>query len=369
MIELDLLDPDLHAAGGALDALDRAREAGPIAWTRGRRGRGYWSVTGLRELVAVARDPAAFTSHAGTRPEVVRPEGVRRPLHNLDPPDHGALRRIAELALEPLPSGRLPMRAFAKRGGDVVRDLAEPLGASLFGEWLRVDGAELLARVTSVHEAGAALLDAARDDEARPALAARARNATEAMASFFERALRDATTGPLARLRREARDPEEALWLAALFAEAGLPTLVDAIGSVVFDVATHAGDLAPRPSLVSELLRRASPIVQFARRATRDVTLEGVNIAKGDQLVLWFLAANHDPRAFANPRSLVADRAPNPHVAFGFGLHRCVGARLAHATLAELVSECRELGLAEPPVRKRSNYQRGFARLVVTPRA
>ena len=106
MIELDLLDPDLHAAGGALDALDRAREAGPIAWTRGRRGRGYWSVTGLRELVAVARDPAAFTSHAGTRPEVVRPEGVRRPLHNLDPPDHGALRRIAELALEPPPPTR-----------------------------------------------------------------------------------------------------------------------------------------------------------------------------------------------------------------------------------------------------------------------
>jgi cytochrome P450 len=361
VIEVDLLDPDLHASGRALDELDRARALHPIAWTRGRRGRGYWSVTGLRELVSIARVPATFTSWWGTRPEVLRPENARRPLHNLDPPEHGALRRIAEAAIEPLPSARARANAFfASGGGDVVAGLALPLCAELFGQWLRVDGDEVVARVTAVHEAGAALLDDRTGENVD-----RARRATEDVTAFFRRALGDTKHGPLAVIRDQARDEHEAIMLAALFAEAGLPTLLDAIGSVAFDLVEHPNVL-PGPGLVDELLRRASPIVQFARRATRDVVIDGVRIDEGQQLVLWFLAANHDPRSFAEPRALVADRKTNPHVAFGYGIHRCIGARIARAVIDELVEEWRPMSLVESPVRRRSSYLRGFSRLVLS---
>lgn len=369
MIEVDLLDPDLHASGRALDALDDARAVAPIAWTRGRRGRGYWSVTGLRELTLVARDPETFTSWWGTRPEVRRPEGAFRPLHNLDPPDHGIVRRIAETALAetPFPSARPRVRAFVEGGGgDVVRDLASPLVRDLFGAWLGVDADELAARVSAVHEAGAALLDVASDDASREPLVESARRATEEATSFFARSVANAERGPLAVIRREARSEVEGVALAALFAEAGFPTLSDAVGSVAFDLATHP-DLARGPLLVDELLRRASPIVQFARRATRDVEFEGAQIASGDQLVLWFLAANHDPRSFAAPRVLVADRAPNPHVAFGWGAHRCIGSRIARTVITELVDEWRgPFAVIEPPVRRRSSYLRGYAKLVLS---
>lgn len=360
MIEVDLLDPDLHASGRALEELERARAVHPIAWTRGRRGNGYWSVTGLRELVTIARDPATFTSWWGTRPEVLRPEHVRRPLHNLDPPDHAALRRVAETALEPLPSARGRVKAFFENGGgDVVSELALPLCTETFGEWLRVDGAELVARVTAVHEAGAALLE-----DRRPENVALARRASTDVADFFARALHDATEGPLARIREHASDEEQAIGLAALFAEAGMPTLLDAIGSAAADLVEHARQ-RPVPGLVDELLRRASPIVQFARRATKDIEVDGARIEDGDQVVLWFLAANHDPRSFADPYRFVPDRSPNPHVSFGFGIHRCIGARIARAVLEELVDEWRPATLVAPPSRRRSSYQRGFTKLLV----
>ena len=75
---IDLLDPDLHASERVLDVFDEVRAAAPVAWTRGRRGRGYWSVTGLREIVDIARDAETFTSWWGTRPEVLRAEDAFR---------------------------------------------------------------------------------------------------------------------------------------------------------------------------------------------------------------------------------------------------------------------------------------------------
>ncbi|HEY0253179.1 MAG TPA: hypothetical protein VGC41_16710, partial [Kofleriaceae bacterium] len=86
---IDLLDPELADRDQILDSLP------PIAWREGRRGPGYWAVTGYPELVAILRDPETFTSTLGTRPEVRRTVDAIRPLHNLDPPAHTALRRVA----------------------------------------------------------------------------------------------------------------------------------------------------------------------------------------------------------------------------------------------------------------------------------
>jgi cytochrome P450 len=380
-VTIDLLDPDLHASGRAIDALARMRAEAPVAWTPGRRGPGYWSVTGHAELCAAARDAASFSSWWGTRPEVRRPEGAPRPLHNLDPPAHRALRMVAERTLaalpRPEPIAGAHVRAFAAGGGgDAVRALAEPVPAALFASWMGLpesDASALARLVVEVHQAGAALLDSMRDDPERPALVARARAATEAIGAYFREAIARARHGALALLRDLPLD--EAVMLAALLVEAGLPTLTDAIGSALADLAErpelvrYAQSAAPRDRaiLVEELVRRASPIVQFARRARHDTTLGGVRIAAGQQIVLWFLAANRDPRVFSDPDGLVADRAPNPHVAFGFGPHACLGARFARGVLdAVVVAWCAHVGpnaTVRAAERRRSSYLRGFERL------
>ena len=80
---------------------------------------------------------------------------------------------------------------------------------------------------------------------------------------------------------------------------------------------------------VDEILRWTTPVIEFARTASRDVELHGQTIKAGDHVALWYGAANRDPRVFDNPYSFDIGRSPNEHVAFGHGGHFCLGANLA----------------------------------------
>lgn len=365
---IDLLDPELHARG-AIPTLCAVRaEHGPIVWTPGRRGPGYWSVLGHPELLEIAHDPETFSSASGTRPEVIRPAGAIRPLHNVDPPAHRPLRATASqafharhlAALDPLIEPAFA-RVLAGPTGDLVPAI-EQLVAELFVAWLglRCPPGELLARVTDVHHAGAALLDTARTETAWATRAAGAQRATEAMARWIRDERAAAREDSVLHALRDA--PDHVVGLLVL---AGLPTSIDAVTSAIADLSLV--DAAPDPVLlVEELLRRASPIAQFARRATRDVERAGVRIRAGEQVVLWFVAANHDDRVFASPATLDPGRSPNPHVAFGAGPHRCLGGVLGRRLVAAVVAALRDkvVVVHDAPLRA-SSYLRGRHRLVV----
>jgi cholest-4-en-3-one 26-monooxygenase len=95
--------------------------------------------------------------------------------------------------------------------------------------------------------------------------------------------------------------------------------------------------LRERPELVTdaveEILRWVSPISHFARVATEDAEVRGVTIRAGDPLALYFASANRDEEVFDDPFAFRIDRRPNPHLAFGFGEHFCMGAHLARVEL------------------------------------
>lgn len=366
---IDLLDPALHARPDVVETLcELRREHGPIVWTPGRRGPGYWSILGHPELVEIGRDPETFSSFSGTRPEVYRSAEARRPLHNLDPPEHGALRTLAGRALH---GDRLDafdatldnaIAAVVDHTGDVV-PVVEHLVARVFTHWLgfRVDPAELLERAITVHSAGAALLDTARDDAAWTTRVTAARDASDAIARLVADELAHARDGTVLHALRDATP--EALRLGVLFVEAGLPASIDALTSAIADLAAHPVTIPADPSLlVEELLRRASPVAQFARRATRDVR----RIKQGHQVVMWFVAANHDERVFEAPFSLDPRRQTNPHVAFGSGPHRCIGALLGRRVLRAMVLGLRDRRIVVTGAERRaSSYLRGFDRLDV----
>jgi cholest-4-en-3-one 26-monooxygenase len=133
---------------------------------------------------------------------------------------------------------------------------------------------------------------------------------------------------------------EQLLAYCELFVEAGNETTRNAIsgGLLAFCEDRDQWDLLRQrpelvPDAVEEILRWASPISHFTRVAVEDCVLHGMEIRAGDQLALYYASANRDEDVFDEPFRFRVDRRPNPHLAFGFGEHFCMGAHLARVEI------------------------------------
>jgi cytochrome P450 len=126
---------------------------------------------------------------------------------------------------------------------------------------------------------------------------------------------------------------------------AGIDTTWSSIGSALWHLAQHPEDrkrLAEKPELITtaveELLRAYSPVT-MARVVASDVEYAGCKMAEGDKVLMNFPAGNRDPRVFENPDDVMLDRAHNPHIAFGVGIHRCAGSNLARMEMRVAIQE------------------------------
>ncbi len=126
---------------------------------------------------------------------------------------------------------------------------------------------------------------------------------------------------------------------------AGIDTTWSSIGSALWHLAVHPEDrrrLADEPELiplaVEELLRAYSPVT-MARLAREDTEIAGCPVAKGERVLLSFPAANRDPAVFDDPEEVVIDRPVNRHIAFGVGIHRCLGSNLARMEMQVAIEE------------------------------
>ncbi len=123
-------------------------------------------------------------------------------------------------------------------------------------------------------------------------------------------------------------------------------------------------------SLVPEIIRWQTPLSHMRRTALSDTELGGKQIKKGDKVIMWYASGNRDASAIDNPDEFIIDRArPRQHLSFGFGIHRCVGNRLAELQLKILWEEILQrfpvIELVGEPVRVRSNFVHGFSELNV----
>jgi cholest-4-en-3-one 26-monooxygenase len=121
------------------------------------------------------------------------------------------------------------------------------------------------------------------------------------------------------------------------------------------------------PQAIEEVLRWVSPVMQFRRTALRDTTIGDQEVRKGEKVVMYYGAANRDPRVFENPELFDITRTPNPHLAFGIGTHFCMGSHIARlemrVTLEEFLRRFPKVSLAGPPDRQESNFISGITRL------
>src|SRR5665213_364716 len=124
------------------------------------------------------------------------------------------------------------------------------------------------------------------------------------------------------------------------------------------------------PSMVSETIRWQTPLAHMRRRCLQDFEFQGQQIRKGDKVIMWYVSGNRDETVIDNPNAYIIDRErPRTHISFGFGIHRCVGMRLAEMQLKivweEILKRFPTIEIIGEPVRLKSSFLRAYRQMMV----
>jgi cytochrome P450 len=366
---LDLSRAEYWRDGLVGPLFERLRAEDPVHFCRESPFGPYWSVTRHSEIVEVERQPDLFSSsyrHGGVTLFGDNPSWFPMFIA-MDGAQHKAQRATVAPAFAPSRMSRLA--PFLKRHVDeVVGSL--PLGETF--DWAeRVSGelsTQMLAELLGVpYEHRQKLIywsDWAADLRAivDPALARKRLEILWECAGFFLglwRAREKEGTGTdliSMMVRSEATRamaPQQYLGNLILLVVGGTDTTRNAMSAlppVVRKWPEQWRKLAADPALAAsaalELIRWQTPLAHMRRTAIAPCELAGRAIAAGDKVVLWYLSGNRDSTVFDEPDRFIGDRANvRQHLAFGFGVHRCVGARLAELQIAALIQALLERGL------------------------
>lgn len=363
------------------------REEHPVYYCAARD---LWVLTRYSDIQGVIRAPEGFSSAFGVVPSGFAPEMPT--IITVDPPVHTLMRRAVQRAFTPRRIAELEDRVHevaielldkidpggSGSGGvvDAFTAFTDPLPFTVLAELIGVDheSHDLFKRCGDA-------MAYATDLDPEQSMAA-ARELTDYLAEVFvarRRAPRDDLISVLLTSSPEgdALSEEELLGLILLLSVAGTETTTSGLGNALVLLDRHRDDrrrIIEDPSLlagaVDEILRFDSPVQGLSRVATADVEVGGVRIPQGARIHLLFAAANRDPEVFADPDRFDITRTPNPHLAFGFGIHHCVGANLARLEMrvgmSELLSRWPDYAVVtDQVVRRRSDTNRAFSKLPV----
>jgi cytochrome P450 len=367
--------PEIHA--DPYPVYRRLREEDPVH----QPFPGVWILSRHRDVASMLRNPDLSSDRRNSpvyeefiRALPVEPdEGALTPsMLFLDPPDHDRLRRLANKAFTPRAVERLVPRirevvdglldrAAEMAGFDVVADLAYPLPVTVISEMLGVPDADR----TSLRSWSLDLIYTLDPMLSVEALARAQRAGAEFRAYLREliadrrRHLGDDLLSGLIQAEDQGQQlsPQELVATCVLLLVAGHETTSSFIGNGVLALLRNPDQyrrLNEDPALMrsagEELLRYDSPVQLTGRLALRDTEIAGRRVEAGQDVVALMGAANRDPEVFAEPDRLDLARADNRHVAFGGGIHFCLGAPLARieggTAVASLVRRFPDLQLA-----------------------
>jgi cytochrome P450 family 142 subfamily A polypeptide 1 len=349
---------------------------------------GVWALTLHDDIRLAERQPTLFSNARGSRPGT----DPQPSMIDSDDPWHAAQRRIVAQGFTHRQmaayehhvrdvAARL-VDAVVERGScDVVTEIAKPLPMTLIGEMLGADPAdhEALQRWSDQMISGADGAHNVTDDVV---------NAAFEYYSYITPVIADRRAHPrddlvstlvTAEVDGDGLTEEQVVGNALLLLVGGNETTRNVITGGLHalltnpDQLTHALEsIDDLSGVVEECLRWVTPLVNMNRVATADVQVRGVTIPEGAEVLMCYVSANRDESVFEDPFTFDVTRDPNPHLAFGFGPHLCLGAQLARLELrvvfAEVLSRLSDLRLVDPafvPSYSHSSFVRGIQTLPV----
>ncbi|MDB5679403.1 cytochrome P450 [Sphingomonas bacterium] len=379
---------------------ERLRKEDPVHLAESPLYGPYWSITKFNDIMAVDTDHHNFSSEPGIT--LVTLTDQASPLLpglssfiSMDPPRHDVQRKTVSPAvsptnlqiLEPLIReraaailDRLPIGEEFEWVENVSRELTAMTLATLFGMpqedrrrltyWSDVVTAVPGHGVVETREEKIGIFMEYRDY----------------FMKLWNARVNEEPTGDLISMLAHGAEtrnmtPEEYFGNVILLTVGGNDTTRNTITGSVYALDRNPDQYAKLvanpsliPSMVSETIRWQTPLAYMKRRATRDVEFLGKTIREGDTVAMWYVSGNRDDEVIDRPNDYIIDRArPRQHMSFGFGVHRCVGNRLAELQLKviweEMMKRFPEINVVGEPKRTFSTFVKGYESMqVVIPR-
>lgn len=307
----------------------------------------FYVLSRFADVLGVLHDWETYSSAQGITLEGLPPD-VQPEMITMDPPRHNELRDLVKRAFTPKAISALEPRVLAVAEGlvaaldpsefDLVRDVAGPVPSVVICELLGIPISD-----RPLFRGWIETLIRRKPDEPDTITAARA--ASGELSEYLAGQIADRRQNPTddiigfaVSVAEDGRtlDDEELLGFVRLLLVAGNETTINLIGNSFLTLARNpeerarlAADPALTPNAVEEVLRFESPVPQLCRHTTRDTVHHGVDVPAESVVVIAFAAANRDEREFTEPSRFDIMRRVDRHLAFGHGIHHCLGAALA----------------------------------------
>ena len=370
-----LADPTAYADDDRLHtALTHLRANNPVAWVDNPPYRPFWAITKHADIMAVERanelfisEPRPLLSTAAAddlaKEQLEAGMGLRTLIH-MDDPHHRKVRQIGADWFRPKAMRDLKVRVdeLAKRYVDKMADIGPECD---FVTDVAVDfPLYVIMSLLGLPESDFGRMHALTqemfggDDDEYKRDSGSLEDQLAVLLDFFTyfskltASRREQPTGDMAsaiangKVDGEPLSDVDTASYYVIVASAGHDTTKDAISGGMRALIDNPAEMARlredpnlMPTAVEEMVRWSTPVKEFMRTATADTTLRGVDIAEGDSVYLAYVSGNRDEEVFTDPFRFDVSRDPNKHVAFGHGVHFCLGAALARMELNSLFTE------------------------------
>ncbi|MDJ0847108.1 MAG: cytochrome P450 [Myxococcota bacterium] len=367
---IDLISPEKFAREGYPHAeWTRLRREAPVYWYERDHCDPFWAITKHADIVDVGKRPQDFiiAPRIAIFTRTVPPQDEKtHHLLNMDPPEHGQYRRVVSKRFTPRMTQQWAprIRDFTKqtldsltgeRSFDFVAQCSAPITIAVIAEMLGLpqDDWQLLFRWTNEIIAP----DEPEFQRGRTAEETLDQATTE-LFEYFTRLSDERRKSPKedivslvvhGKIDGGPMPVRELLSYYELLVVAGNETTRNAMTGGLHAFIENPEQwekLRADPALVGpaveEIVRWTTPVIQFARTATRDVEIRGQKVRKGESVGLFYASGNRDEDVFDDPFAFRIDRKRNDHIGFGRGSHVCLGAHLARLELRTMFSQLRE---------------------------